>query len=111
MSRYRLQERFGHYVLTQIDYRNSMKKRGWNYKVQLGRYLGVHTNRFINTCQDLFGPDAVWYDDNKNQGSEGRWLVKPSRDDSRCIYLYDRDQMVSIVTMLTLKYAGEPLAA
>lgn len=103
MSRYRLQERFRHYVLTQIDYRDSMKKRGWNYKVQLGGIFNRQTNRFINTCQDLFGPDAVWYDDNKNQGSEGCWLTKPFRNGRRCVYLYDRDQMISIMTLLNLK--------
>ena len=87
---YCLQERFGRYVLTQIDYRNGMKYDGWNYKVELNNERNY---RFTNMCFEIFGTPE-----------EGEWrLVNPTNSNiKRCIYLHDRDQMITIVTMLNL---------
>ena len=95
---YYLEERFGCYVLTQIDYRNDMKHLGWNYKVELKNERGY---KFTNTCFNLFGHSCGL----TNHGSkEGKWMLVDAMTSRRCVYLYDRDQMVSIVTMLNLTY-------
>lgn len=94
---YCLQERFGRYVLTQIDYRNKMKSRGWNYKVDLKNESGY---RFTNACFKVFGHDHGW--GTSECSKEGKWLLVNSMNGKRCVYLHDRDQMVSIVTLLNL---------
>lgn len=93
---YCLQERFGRYVLTQIDYRNGMKYDGWNYKVELKNEAGY---KFTNMCFKIFGHDHGWSNDSSK---EGKWLLVNSMNGKRCVYLHNRDQMVSIVTMLKL---------
>lgn len=97
MSRYCFQERFGRYVLTQIDHRNKMKSKGWNYKVDLKNGSGY---RFTNACFQTFGHDHGW--SASECSKEGKWLLVNSMNGKRCVYLHDRDQMVSIVAILNL---------
>lgn len=96
---YCLQERFGKYVLTQIDGRNRKHRRGWNYKVQLGGPMNRMSSRFTSICRELYGNDLWNFDEN---APENGWMVVTDRDGRICVYLHNRDQMVSIMTLLNL---------